>query len=71
MSGRLVAALEMAAQAEAEVRDQAVRAVAWAIARSAAPTLSSPATPEVRLHEAGGLAGQQHPDLVPHTHHLR
>jgi len=71
MSGRLVAMLEIAVQAEAEVRDQAMRAVAWAIARSAAPTLSSPATPSARLQEASGLVGQQHPDLVPRTHHLR
>ena len=64
MSGSLVAKREMAAQAEAEVRDQAMRAVAWAIARSAAPTLSSPATPGARLHEASGLVRQQHPDPV-------
>jgi hypothetical protein len=39
----LFAMQEMAAQAEGEAPDQATRAMAWAIARSAVVTLSRPA----------------------------
>jgi hypothetical protein len=39
---RFVTIPDTAAQADAEARDQAIRAVAWAIARSAASTRSYP-----------------------------
>jgi hypothetical protein len=42
---RFVTIRDTAAQADAEARDQAVRAVAWAIARSTASTRSYPTAP--------------------------